>query len=80
MLNGGAISWKSGRQDTSTSEAEHVAAILCDQDVLYLLEEISDFAIPDWSTSTAVYEDNMACIALPDNSVHHKYSRASWRP
>ena len=39
MFNGGAVSWKSRRQDSvslSTSEAEFVAASQCAQEVLYL--------------------------------------------
>jgi hypothetical protein len=77
MLNGGAISWKSRRQDNvslSTSEAEYVAASQCGQDVLYLREMLSDFAVPQ-SAPTAIYEDNMACIAMSENPVRRKYSR-----
>ena len=45
MLSGGAISWKSRRQDNvslSTSETEYVAASQCGQDVLYLREMLSE--------------------------------------
>ena len=76
MLNGGAISWKSRRQDNvslSTSEAEYVAASQCGQDVLYLREMLSDFAVPQ-SAPTAIYEDNMACIAMSESPVRRKYS------
>ena len=66
MLNGGAISWKSRRQDSvalSTSEAEYMAASQCGQDVLYLREMLSDFNVPQ-AAATRVYEDNLACIAI----------------
>ena len=77
MLNGGAISWKSRRQynvSLSTSEADFVAASQCGQDVLYLREMLSDFAFPQ-SSPTAIYEDNMACIAMSENPVRCKYYR-----
>jgi len=44
---GGAVSWKSRRQDCvslSTSEAEYVAASQCGQEVLYLREIMRDFS------------------------------------
>ena len=77
MLNGGAISWKSRRQDSvalSTSEAEYMAASQCGQDVLYLREMLSDFNVPQ-AAATRVYEDNLACIAMSENPVRRKYSR-----
>ena len=77
MLNGGAISWKSRRQDSvslSTSEAEYVAASQCGQAVLYLREILRDFFVPQIKP-TCIYEDNLACIAMSDNPVRRKYSR-----
>ncbi len=52
ILSGGAVSWKSRRQDCvslSTSEAEYVAASQCGQEVVYLREILRDFgfAPPD---------------------------------
>jgi hypothetical protein len=49
MLTGGAVSWKSRRQDCvslSTSEAEYVAASQCGQEVVYLREILRDFGFP----------------------------------
>ena len=46
MLNGGAVSWRSRRQDRvslSTSEAEYVAASQCGQEVYYMREILRDF-------------------------------------
>lgn len=77
MFNGGAVSWKSRRQDSvslSTSEAEFVAASQCGQEVLYLREILLDFHQPQTSPTT-VYEDNLACIAMSENAVRRKYSR-----
>ena len=79
MLNGGAISWKSRRQDSvsfSTSEAEYVEASQCGQEVLYLREILRDFKffVPQLQP-TCIYEDNLACIAMSENPVRRKYSR-----
>jgi hypothetical protein len=46
MLNGGAVSWKSRRQDCVslfTCEAEYVAASQCGQEVYYMREILRDF-------------------------------------
>ena len=77
MFNGGAVSWKSRRQDSvslSTSEAEYVAASQCAQEVLYLREILRDFHETQ-QAPTLVYEDNLACIAMSENAVRRKYSR-----
>ena len=45
MLSGGAVSWKSRRQDCvslSTSEAVYIAASQCGQEVVYLREILRD--------------------------------------
>jgi hypothetical protein len=77
MLTGGAVSWKSRRQDCvslSTSEAEYVAASQCRQEVVYLRWILRDFGfIP--VGPTLVYEDNLACVAMSENPVRRKYSR-----
>ena len=77
MLTGGAVSWKSRRQDCvslSTSEAEYVAASQCGQEVVYLREILRDFGFPP-TGPTLVYEDNLACVAMSENPVRRKYSR-----
>jgi hypothetical protein len=77
MLTGGAMSWKSRRQDCvslSTSEADYVAASQCGQEVVYLPWILRDFGfIPIGPTQ--VYEDNLACVAMSENTVRRKYSR-----
>ena len=81
MLNGGAISWKSRRQDSvslSTSEAEFVAASQCGQEVVYLREILREilrhFAVPQLAP-TDVYEDNLTCVAMSENPVQRKFSQ-----
>ena len=76
MLNGAAISWKSKVQATvslSRAESEFIVASQCGQKVLYLREILKDFgtAQPD---STRLYEDNQACIAMSENTVHRELS------
>ena len=75
--SGGAVSWKSRRQDRvslSTSEAEYVAASQWRQEVLYLREILRDFGYPPLA-QTRVYEDNLACIAMSENPLRRKFSR-----
>ena len=77
MLSGGAVSWKSRRQDCvslSTSEAEHVAATQCGQEVVNLREILRDFGFPP-NGPTRMDEDNLACVAMSENPVCRKYSR-----
>ena len=77
MMTGGAVSWKSRRQDCvslSTSEAEYVAASQCGQEVLYLREILRDFGYTQ-ENPTNVYEDNLACVAMSENPVRRKFSR-----
>jgi hypothetical protein len=77
MLSGGAVSWKSRRQDCvslSTSEAEYVATSQCGQEVVYLREILRDFGFPP-TGPTRIYEDNLACVAMSENLVRRKYSR-----
>ena len=66
MLNGGAISWRSRRQDPvslSTSEAEYIAASQCGQEVVYLREIICE-SLYAQTEETLVYEDNRGCVCL----------------
>jgi hypothetical protein len=77
MLNGGAVSWKSRRQDCvslSTSEAEYVAASQCGQEVYYMREILRDFGYAQ-TAPTHIYEDNLACVAMSENPVRRKFSR-----
>jgi hypothetical protein len=73
MLNGGPISWKSHRQDSvalSTLDAEYMAVSLCGQEVVYIRAILRDFGVTQ-TQLTIVYEDNLACIAVSINPVHH---------
>ena len=76
-MNGGPISWKSRHQDNvslSTSEAEFVAASQAGQEALYLRETLKDFGYQQ-QNATKIYEDNLACVAMSENSVRRNFSR-----
>ncbi len=75
MLNGGAVSWKSRRQDCvslSTSEAEYVAASQCGQEVYYMREILREFGYAQ-TAPTHIYQDNLACVAMSENPVRRKF-------
>ena len=77
MLNGAAISWRSKRQATvslSSAESEFIAASQCGQEVVYLREILQGFGA-EQENCTRVFEDNQACIAMSENTVHRERSR-----
>ena len=77
MLNGAAISWRSKRQATvslSSAESEFIAASQCGQEVVYLREILKGFGA-EQENCTRVFEDNQACIAMSENTVHRERSR-----
>jgi hypothetical protein len=73
MLNGGPVAWSSRKQPIialSTAEAEYIALTAAAREVLYLqllVEELYDTP----SSSTPVYCDNQAAIALASNNKFH---------
>ena len=77
ILNGAAISWRSKWQATvslSSGESEFIAASQCWQEVVYLGEILKGFAI-EQDSCTRIFEDNQACIAMSENTVHRERSR-----
>jgi len=75
MLNGGAVSWQSVRQQVvalSSAEAEYYAASVAGTDVTYLRRLLSDLGYAQ-GAPTILYEDNMACIYMSCSSaMYHK--------
>jgi len=70
FLNGGAISWKSKRQQSialSSAEAEFMAASRMAQEVVYLRHLLSQFGYVQ-ELPTVVYEDNKAAISMSENA------------
>jgi len=78
MMNGGPLSWKSRQQDNvslSTFEAEFVAASLAGQKTIYPRETLTDFGFSHTQTKAILlYEDNLACVAMSENTVHRRFS------
>ena len=77
IMNGGAISWKSCRQDSValfTSETEYMAVSEVDKEILYLRALLHDVG-HEQLAPTDIYEDNLACIVMSTNPVHRKSSR-----
>ena len=66
MLNGGAVSWQSVRQQVvalSSAEAEYYAASVAGTDMCYPRRLLADLGYPQ-GEPTILYEDNMACIYM----------------
>jgi len=77
MLNGAAISWRSKQQATvslSSAESEFIAASQCGQKVVNLREILKGFGA-EQDSCTRIFEDNQACIAMSEDSVHRERSR-----
>ena len=84
MMNGGAISWKSGLQDSVASsalEGEYMVVSLCGQEIVYIRVILCDFGLLK-CPPTLVYKDNLvvyffvyqACyVYQPCRS--HRYSK-----
>eukprot|EP00961_Rhodomonas_salina_P267109 3609527-Rhodomonas_salina.1 len=82
LLNGGAVSWASVRQQVtalSMAEAEYYTVSVCGTDVTYvrLMMEELDYAQTE---PTVLYENNMACIFMSRTSVmYHKVQHIDTR-
>jgi hypothetical protein len=67
-LNGGAVSWKSSKQDTvadSTIEAEYIAASEAAKEAVWIGKFVSDLGVvPSASNPVDLYCDNSGVVAL----------------
>ena len=73
IINGGAVSWSSKRQDIialSTTEAEYVAATHAVKEALWLRTLISE-VMGDITSPTTLYSDNQGAIALAKDHQYH---------
>jgi transposase InsO family protein len=73
MIDGGAISWRSRKQELvtlSTAEAEYVAATHAAKEAIWLRHLISEI-IPPVLAPTTLYCDNQAAIKLITNDNYH---------
>jgi len=55
-------------------ESEFIAASQCGQEVVYISENPKEFGA-EQDNCTQVFEDNQACIAVSENTVHRERSR-----
>ena len=71
MLNGGAVSWRSQKQQSvalSTAEAEYMALAATTQEAMFLRQLMMDMQ-QHQHAGTVIYEDNQSCIALTKNTM-----------
>jgi len=78
-LNGGAVSWKSSKQDTvadSTTEAEYIAASSVAKEVVWIKKFISELGIvPSIVDPIGLYCDNNGAIAQAKEPRSHQRSK-----
>jgi hypothetical protein len=79
MLNGGAVSWKSSKQETvadSTTEAEYIAASEAAKEGVWIKKFISELGVvPSISSPVDLYCDNSGAIAQAKEPRSHQKSK-----
>ncbi|KAK8536017.1 hypothetical protein V6N12_012679 [Hibiscus sabdariffa] len=83
-LNGGAVSWKSSKQDTvanSTTEAEYIAASEAAKEAVWIKKFITELGVvPSISDALELYCDNNGAIAQAKEPRSHQRSKhILWR-
>jgi hypothetical protein len=75
-LDGGAVSWKSSKQETvvdSTIEAEYIATFKAAKDVVWIRNFVSELGVvPSASSPMYLYYDNSGAIAQAKEPRAHK--------
>ncbi|KAK8631738.1 hypothetical protein V6N13_028518 [Hibiscus sabdariffa] len=78
-LNGGAVSWKSSKQDTvadSTTEAEYIAASEAAKEAVWIKKFVTELGVvPSISDAMELYCDNNGAIAQAKEPRSHKRSK-----
>ncbi|KAK8670729.1 hypothetical protein V6N13_037347 [Hibiscus sabdariffa] len=78
-LNGGAVSWKSSKQDTvadSTTEAEYIAASEAAKEAVWIKKFITELGVvPSISDALELYYDNNGAIAQAKEPRSHQRSK-----
>ena len=78
-LNGGAVSWKSSKQDTaadSATEAEYIAALEAAKEAVWIRKFVSELGVvPSASCPLDLYCDNMGAIAQAKEPRSHQKSK-----
>ncbi|KAK8613067.1 hypothetical protein V6N13_104389 [Hibiscus sabdariffa] len=82
-LNGGAVSWKSSKQDTiadSTTEAEYIVASEAANEAVWIKKFITGlWVIPSISDAVDLYCDNNGAIAQAKDPRSHQRSKHNLR-
>ena len=77
MLNGGAVSWSSKRQDTislSTTEAEYIALSHAAKEAIWIRNFISEI-FGSVTDPILINSDNQSAIALAKDSCYHAHTK-----
>ncbi|KAK8636397.1 hypothetical protein V6N13_124143 [Hibiscus sabdariffa] len=78
-LNGGAVSWKSSKQDTvadSTTEAEYIAASKAAKEAVWIKKFVTELGVvPSISDALELYCDNIGSIAQAKEPRSHQRSK-----
>ncbi|WVZ71521.1 LOW QUALITY PROTEIN: hypothetical protein U9M48_020097 [Paspalum notatum var. saurae] len=78
-LNGGAVSWKSSKQDTvadSATEAEYIAASEAAKEAVWIRKFVSELGVvPSASSPLDLYCDNSGAIAQAKEPKSHQKSK-----
>ena len=78
-LNGGAVSWKSSKQETvadSTTEAEYIAASEARKEVVWIRNFVSELGVvPNASSLVDLYYDNSGAIVQAKEPRSHQKSK-----
>ena len=77
VMNGGAVSWTSSKQDTvadSTTESEYIAACEAAKEGVWIRKFLEDLGVfPGWAKPLDLYCDNSGAIAqAKEPRQHHK--------
>ncbi|KAK8652414.1 hypothetical protein V6N13_061432 [Hibiscus sabdariffa] len=82
-LNGGAVSWKSSKQDTiadSTTEAEYIAASEAAKEAVWIKKFVTELGVvPSISDAMELYCDNNGAIAQAKEPRSHQRSKHIFR-
>ena len=78
-LNGGAVSWRSSKQDTvadSTTEAEYIAASEAAKEAIWIKKFIAGLGVvPSILDLVNLYYDNNGAIAQAKEPISHQRSK-----
>ena len=78
-LNGGAVSWKSSKQETvadSTTEAEYIVASEAAKEAVWIIKFVSELGVvPSASSPMDLYCDNSGAIAQAKEPRSHQKSK-----